>query len=136
MTNKELDSMIDEDVTFLREEERLELRVDELEKAVERMQITELAHQRMRKRWGQMLALIGLDDTHINPTTFEVFNQAELLDDEMMSHSVREITRLTRLGSDFEFILKGIQANETTAAQWQNLLMTMKLYHEGNNEKA
>lgn len=136
MTNKELDSMIDEDVQFLKEEERLELQVDELEKLVERMQLAELSHRKLKKRWAQMLKLIDHDDSWINPNTFERFDQEELFDDELMGHVVRQLSHYARLGSDFEFILKGIQSNETLSNQWQNMLMTMKLYHEETNDKA
>lgn len=135
MTNRELDQLIEEDVQFLKEEERLELRVEELEKQVEKLAVAASSHHALKQRWAQMLHLIGQDGT-INPQTFDMFNQEELMDDQMMAHCVRQISRAVQLGLDFEFILKGIEANETLAAQWRNMLMTMKMYHEETNDKA
>lgn len=129
MTDKEFDKLIEQEAAELNDRITREERLYELEqKVIKQAELIEL-HFLEKKRWDFILAMAGAE-TRINPQTFAYEDSSELIQSDIfVEFTTKELGRLARLGLDFDSILKGIAANETLSAQWEQMLMTMKLYH-------
>lgn len=133
MMDREIDSLIAQEADRIMEELRLEERVQELETKLTKQSETMALHVLEKQRWDKILTLAG-HDTEFNGRTFNKDDSTELLShDDNLTFTSKELGRLARMGLNFEAMLEGIQANETLQVQWDNLLMTMRMYHKEHN---